>query len=85
MLYGPNTNNGSILSMIEAQVDYTVRHVERIAAEGLAWIDVRPEPMARYNDDVQAAIGRVAVVAGGLPTATTARRAGASSRSGRTR
>ena len=61
MLYGPNTNNGSILSMIEAQVDYTVRQVERIAGEGLAWIDVRPEPMARYNEDVQAAIGRVSV------------------------
>ena len=61
MLYGPNTNNGSILSMIEAQVDYTVRHVERIAAEGLGWIDVRPEPMARYNAEVQAAIGRVRV------------------------
>jgi cation diffusion facilitator CzcD-associated flavoprotein CzcO len=60
MLYGPNTNNGSILSMIEAQVDYTVRHVERIADEGLAWIDVREGPMARYNEDVQAAIGRVA-------------------------
>jgi len=60
MLYGPNTNNGSILSMIEAQVDYTVRHIERIAREGLAWIDVRPGPMARFNDEVQAAIGRIA-------------------------
>jgi cation diffusion facilitator CzcD-associated flavoprotein CzcO len=59
MLYGPNTNNGSILTMLEAQVDYTVRHVERIAAENLAWVDVRPEAMARHNDDVQAAIGRV--------------------------
>ena len=49
MLYGPNTNNGSILSMIEAQVDYTVRHVERIASEELAWIDVRPEPIDRKS------------------------------------
>ena len=61
MLYGPNTNNGSILTMIEAQVDYVVRHVERIARERLAWIDVRPEAMERYNDEVQRAIGRVAV------------------------
>jgi cation diffusion facilitator CzcD-associated flavoprotein CzcO len=61
MIYGPNTNNGSILHMIESQVDYTVRQVQRIAAEGLAWIDVRPDVMERYNDDVQAAIGRVAV------------------------
>jgi cation diffusion facilitator CzcD-associated flavoprotein CzcO len=61
MIYGPNTNNGSILSMIECQVDYTVRHIQRIADENLAWLDVRPEPMARYNEDIQAAIGRVAV------------------------
>jgi cation diffusion facilitator CzcD-associated flavoprotein CzcO len=61
MLYGPNTNNGSILHMIESQVEYAVRQVQRLAGENLAWIDVRPEPMARYNEDVQAAIGRVAV------------------------
>jgi cation diffusion facilitator CzcD-associated flavoprotein CzcO len=60
MLYGPNTNNGSILHMIESQVDYTVRHVQRLVDEDLAWLDVRPEPMARYNEDVQAGIGRVA-------------------------
>jgi cation diffusion facilitator CzcD-associated flavoprotein CzcO len=61
MLYGPNTNNGSILSMIEAQVDYALRQVQRLANERLAWLDVRPEPMARYNEDVQQAIARVAV------------------------
>jgi cation diffusion facilitator CzcD-associated flavoprotein CzcO len=60
MLYGPNTNNGSILSMIESQVDYTVRHLQRLVDENLAWLDVRAEPMARYNEEVQAAIGRVA-------------------------
>jgi cation diffusion facilitator CzcD-associated flavoprotein CzcO len=27
MLYGPNTNNGSILSMIESQVDYALRQI----------------------------------------------------------
>jgi cation diffusion facilitator CzcD-associated flavoprotein CzcO len=56
MLYGPNTNNGSIITMIEAQVDYSVRQVERIRDEDLAWIDIRPEPSARYNDEVQEAI-----------------------------
>ena len=61
MLYGPNTNNGSILSMIESQVDYALRQIRRIAGESLAWIDVRPEPMERYNDEVQRAIARVAV------------------------
>jgi cation diffusion facilitator CzcD-associated flavoprotein CzcO len=61
MIYGPGTNNGSILSMIECEVDYAVRQIQRLADENLAWLDVRPEPMARYNEDVQAAIGRVAV------------------------
>lgn len=56
MLYGPNTNNGSIITMIEAQVDYSVRQVERIRDEDLAWIDIRPEPSERYNDEVQEAI-----------------------------
>ena len=61
MLYGPNTNNGSLITMIEAEVDYAVRHIQWIAEEKLAWIDVRREAMERYNADVQAAIGRVRV------------------------
>ena len=61
MLYGPNTNNGSILEMIEAQVEHTLQQVQRIANEGLAWIDVRPEPMERYNSEVQRAIDGVEV------------------------
>jgi cation diffusion facilitator CzcD-associated flavoprotein CzcO len=61
MLYGPNTNNGSILEMIEAQCDYALRQIRRLADERLAWLDVRPEPMARYNEDVQRAIAGVAV------------------------
>jgi len=61
MLYGPSTNNGSILTMIECQVNYALRQIQRIADESLAWIDVRPEPMERYNEEVQQAIGNVAV------------------------
>ncbi len=61
MLYGPNTNNGSILSMIESQVEYTLRKIQRIADEDLAWIDVRPEPMERYNEELQRAIAGVSV------------------------
>ena len=61
MLYGPNTNNGSILSMIESQVDYVLGWIERIRERELAWIDVRPEPMAAYNDEVQEAISGVEV------------------------
>ncbi len=61
MLYGPNTNNGSILTMIESQAEYALQQVQRIAKDGLAWIDVRPEPMERYNEEIQQAIEDVEV------------------------
>ena len=61
MLYGPNTNNGSILAMIESQVEYALRLTSRIAHEQLAWLDVHAEPMERYNDEIQRAIAGVRV------------------------
>jgi cation diffusion facilitator CzcD-associated flavoprotein CzcO len=61
MLYGPNTNNGSILEMIEHQTSHVLRHVQRIAQEGLAWVDVKPEAQAAYNEKVQAAIAEIPV------------------------
>jgi len=61
MLYGPNTNNGSILSMLEFQVDHVLTHLRRLANDGIAWIDVKPEAMRRYNDEVQEAIAGVRV------------------------
>jgi len=61
MLYGPNTNNGSILTMIEFQVAHIIGHLERMRDERLAWVDVRPGPTAAYNDDVQQAIGGIKV------------------------
>ncbi len=59
MLYGPNTNNGSILTMLECQVEYALAQIRRIVDEDLAWIDVRPEAMARYNEAVDAAMAQV--------------------------
>jgi cation diffusion facilitator CzcD-associated flavoprotein CzcO len=61
MLYGPNTNNGSILEMIEHQTNHVLRHVERLAKEGLAWVDVKPEAQLAYNEKVQAAIAGIPV------------------------
>ena len=61
MLYGPNTNNGSILEMIEHQTNHVLLHVRRLAEEGLRWIDVRPEAQAAYNERVQDAIAAVDV------------------------
>jgi cation diffusion facilitator CzcD-associated flavoprotein CzcO len=53
MLYGPNTNADSIITMIEYQADHVLRQIQRIAREDLAWIDVRPGPMAAYNEEIQ--------------------------------
>ncbi len=61
MLYGPNTNNGSILTMIEYQVAHVVSQLERMRDERLAWVDVKPGPMAAYNEDVQAKIRKIDV------------------------
>jgi len=61
MLYGPNTNNGSILVMIEAQVDHVMRHLLRMKEEGMTWVDVRQDVMDRYNAEIQELIAGVKV------------------------
>jgi cation diffusion facilitator CzcD-associated flavoprotein CzcO len=61
MLYGPNTNSDSILQMIEYQADHALRQIQRIASEGLAWIDVKPAAMASWNDELQREIGGIAL------------------------
>ena len=53
MLYGPNINMGSLITMIEWQTVHVMKHIERIAAENLAWIDVKAGPMAEYNVQMQ--------------------------------
>ncbi|MBI2803155.1 MAG: hypothetical protein HYX63_23290 [Gammaproteobacteria bacterium] len=47
--------------MIERQVEYIIRQLQRMDAERLAWIDVRPEVMARFNAQLQTEVGKVAV------------------------
>jgi cation diffusion facilitator CzcD-associated flavoprotein CzcO len=61
MLYGPNTNNGSILYMIEAQVDYVVRHLRWMDEAGITWIDVKPEVEAAYNEQLDRDMEKVTV------------------------
>ena len=60
-LYGPNTNHGSLIFMIECQVDYIVRTLQRMDSEGLAWVDVRPEVMGAYNEQLQRDLDEVTV------------------------
>ncbi len=58
MLYGPNTNQGSIIHMIECQVAYLVRQVQRLDAEELVWLDLKAEVQQRYNVALQAELDR---------------------------
>ena len=59
MLYGPNINMGSLITMIEWQTEHIMKHVQRIADEGLAWIDVKSGPMSEYNEKLQREINEV--------------------------
>lgn len=68
MLYGPNTNNGSIIYMIEAQVDYVMRQIERIDREHLAWIDVKRDVQTAYNEQLQHDMQAVSPWQGGCST-----------------
>jgi cation diffusion facilitator CzcD-associated flavoprotein CzcO len=61
MLYGPNTNHGSIITMIEYQVGYVMRMLERMQREGLAWVDVRPEAVKEYDEQIQRDLDEVTV------------------------
>ncbi len=61
MLYGPNTNNGSILFMLERQVEYILKQIQRVESEALAWIDVRADVEIDYNDTMQRDITSVKV------------------------
>jgi cation diffusion facilitator CzcD-associated flavoprotein CzcO len=60
MLYGPNTNADSILCMLEYQADHVLRQIQRMAREGLAWIDVKPAAMAAWNEALQREIAAIA-------------------------
>ena len=61
MLYGPNTNNGSIIYMIECQVHYVMAMLDAMDAHDLAWVDVKRDVMDEYNDEVQHALDGVEV------------------------
>jgi cation diffusion facilitator CzcD-associated flavoprotein CzcO len=55
LLYGPNTNLGhnSILFMIECQVRYTIKCIERLRQKRLALLELRADAMRTYNRQLQ--------------------------------
>ena len=61
MLYGPNTNNGSIIYMIECQVDYVMKMLDAMDEHDLAWIDVKRDVMDEYNEALQKTLDGVEV------------------------
>ena len=61
MLYGPNTNQGSLIPMIEYEAQYAVKTIQAMDAAGIDWVDVKPEVMDAYNTELQAALDGVEV------------------------
>ncbi|BCP07995.1 4-hydroxyacetophenone monooxygenase [Mycobacterium paraintracellulare] len=61
MLYGPNTNNGIIIRMLEAQADYIADKVRLIRDRKLHAIEVRSEETERYNQKLQRDINAIDV------------------------
>jgi cation diffusion facilitator CzcD-associated flavoprotein CzcO len=60
MLYGPNTNLGhnSIIFMIECQVRYVIGCVKSMRKKRLRWLDVKPDAMARFNQELRRRLGK---------------------------
>jgi len=48
MLYGPGTNGGDIVSMLEAQSDYAIRALKRMRRERVTAIEVKPRYEQRW-------------------------------------
>lgn len=61
MLYGPNTNGGSFITMLEMQADYALRKIRDVLNSNSSWIDVRGEAQSDYNERLQADIESVTV------------------------
>lgn len=53
MLYGPNTNNGSIVHMLEHQAGYIARKLAHMRAERIDRLEVRREVAEAYNARLQ--------------------------------
>jgi len=61
MMYGPNTNNGSILFMLETQADFIVDKIELMDRDRLRSLDIRRDVMDHFNADLQEDLGKVGV------------------------
>ena len=48
MIYGPGTNGGEIVTMLESQAEYAVRAVKRMIRERVTAVEVKPSFEARW-------------------------------------
>jgi cation diffusion facilitator CzcD-associated flavoprotein CzcO len=48
MIYGPGTNGGEIVTMLESQAEYAVRAVKRMRRERITAVEVKPSFEARW-------------------------------------
>ena len=60
LLYGPNTNLGhnSIIYMLESQIRYVLRAMERMEHEGIHWMDVKRQAQERFMEWVDRRMAR---------------------------
>lgn len=67
VLVGPNTGLGhtSMVYMMESQFNYVVDAVRTMEREGVAAVEVRPEVLKAYNDELQRRMGRTVWSSGG--------------------
>ncbi len=61
MLYGPNTNGDSLITMIEFHIEHTVKHIQRLTRDNLDWVEVKKDVMDRWNDTLQREIAEIGV------------------------
>lgn len=58
MLYGPNTNGGSIIDKLETQAGYIVSKIAHLRANDVV-LEVRADVVAEYNERIQSMIGDI--------------------------
>jgi cyclohexanone monooxygenase len=59
MMYGPNTNGGSIIDKLETQARYITRKVSHILDHDIAALEVRREVVVAYNERIQEGLSRM--------------------------
>jgi cyclohexanone monooxygenase len=64
MIWGPNSGTGCNFVMVQAQLDYTVRVINGMRRAGATSLDVRPEVVDAWKDEMRAAMARSTWVAG---------------------